>query len=213
MKRVLAIVGIVLIILLPLVFVVYLNWSTIQKTFIKAKFLSRTSVSSQYAVETKTPEYGIAMTDTAFLEYIAATTHVYDDDAIADPKMYFGQPSSTIRHTVSHLKFELVPTLTQYVVGLGGANDFAGRGTYAVEGDVLVIRVSLNKEELVKGSGNVKFNMEDMFLDTALQTLVFATAKSGAPLSPFELNKIQQALKENIPTGIFPRPVKIETRE
>lgn len=213
MKRFVTVIGVGIAILFPLFFILYYNRELIQQSIIKARFLSRPSNSQQFSVETKTPEYGIVMADTAFLEYIAATARLYDNDAIVDPSMYFGKPESTVRHTVSQLKFELVPTLTQYMVGLGGETDFAGRGTYAVEDQTLVVRVSLNKEELVKGSGNVKFNMEDMFLDTALQTLVFATAQSGAPLSPFELTKMQKALKENIPSGIFPRPIKIEIKE
>lgn len=37
-----------------------------------------------------------------------------------------------------------------------------------------------------------------MFLDTALQTLIYATGKPGAPISPVELAKIQKAIKDNI---------------
>jgi hypothetical protein len=89
--------------------------------------------------------------------------------------------TNTQRYTVSHLKFELVPTLDRYMIGLGGSTDFAGRGVYAVEGDTLVVRVSINEEQLEKGKAIGQFAMEDMFLDTALQTLIYAT---GSPMCP-----------------------------
>lgn len=213
MKRMVFIMCGICIVVLPLVVVVWKQWGKLQEVFVTSRFLLPRKNSSQYKAEGKVPGTTIAIVDTAFLEYIVSTFHIYEDDAIADPAMYFNAPHSTKRYTVSNLVFELVPTITKYMVGLGGSSDFAGRGTYVVDGDTLTVRISLNKDQLVKGVGNVKFNMEDMFLDTALQTLVFATAKSGAPLSPFELNKMQKAMKDNIPTGIFPRPIKIEEQE
>ncbi len=150
MRRVVIAVIAVIILILPLVFVVYSKWDTIQEALFKSKFTSRRTVSPQFTAETKTPGATIAIVDTAFLEYIAATMHIYDVNAIVDSEMYFGNRESITRHTVSHLKLELVPTLTQYVVGLGGSQDFAGRGTYVIEGDTLIIRVSLNEEEVVK---------------------------------------------------------------
>ncbi len=213
MRRTLVIIGAVILLLFPLVLVAYRNWDAIQEAVFKTKFLSRRTVSPQYAAETKTPGYSIVIVDTAFLEYIAATMRVYDNNAIADPGMYFGNRTSITRHTVLRLKFELVPTLERYLVALGGSQDFAGRGIYAIEDDTLVVRVSLNEEELIKSNGAVQFNLEDMFLDTALQTLVYATGKPGSPISPAELTKVQKAIKENIPSGIFPRPITIETQE
>ena len=82
-----------------------------------------------------------------------------------------------------------------------------------MEGDTLVIRVSLNEEEVTKSNVPARFALEDMFLDTALQTLIYAMGKPGEPISPAELSKVQKAIKDNIPSGIFPRPIRIETQE
>ena len=213
MKRVVLIISTVIFLLLPLLLVAYGNRDVIQQALFKAKFVSRRAVSPQYTVETKTPGLSIVIADTRFLEYIAATMKIYDDHAIADPGMYFGNRASITRHTVSHLKLELVPTLDQYVVALGGSQDFASRGTYVVEGDTLVVRVSLNQEEVAKSNVLGEFALEDMFLDTALQTLVYAIGKPGALISPVELSKVQKAIKDNIPIGIFERPVRIETQK
>lgn len=210
MKRIVVIIGAAILLLLPLSLVAYQNWDKFIDAMVKQKFLSRKTVSPQYSAETKVPDMTVAVADTAFLEYIAATMKLYDDNAIADPEMYFKNKTSTKRYSVSHLKFELVPVLARYVVGLGGSTDFAARGIYTVEGDTLVIRVSIDENQLEKSNLPGRFAIEDMFLDTALQTLIYATGKPGAPISPMELAKIQKAIKDNIPTGIFPRPVKIE---
>lgn len=209
------ITGIVIVVVIPLMFVAYRNWDALQEAIYKTKFLTRRSStpSQKYSAATKTPEATIALVDTAFLDYITETLHVYDVDAIADPERYMDKKASVVRHTVSRLTFELVPTLERYIVALGGSMDFAGRGMYAVEGDTLVIRVSLNEEELVKSHGPVKYNMEDMYLDTALQTLLYATAKPGTSISPVELARVQKAIKDNISSGIFPRPVSIEAQK
>lgn len=213
MKRVGFFIFAFILLALPLFFIVYSNWDAIQEELLKAKFISRRAVSPQYTAETKVPGVQVAIVDSRFLEYIAATMHIYDTNAVADSEMYFGNRASTARHTVSHLKLELVPTLEQYMVGLAGSSDFAARGTYAVEDNTLVVRVSLNEAELAKSNVPTQFAQDDMFLDTALQTLVYATGKPGAPMSIIEMTKIQKAIKDNIPIGIFPRPIKIETKQ
>lgn len=163
MKRVFIGISAAVLLLLPIVFVVYQNRGAMQEAIVKSKFLGRKGTSPQYSAETKVPEMSVAIVDTAFLEYISATMKLYEDNAIADPEMYFGNKASVKRRTVSHLKLELVPTLTRYMVGLGGSTDFAARGTYAVEEDTLVIRVSLDEKELEKSSIPSRFAVEDMF--------------------------------------------------
>lgn len=215
MRRVIIFFVAVIIVVIPLVFVTYRNWGAIQEAVFKTKFLMRRSStpSQKYSAATRTPEATIALVDTAFLDYITETLHVYDVDAIADPERYMDKKTSVVRHTVSRLTFELVPTLERYIVALGGSADFAGRGMYTVEGDTLVVRVSLNEAELIKSHGPVKYNMEDMYLDTALETLLYATAKPGISITPTELAKVQKAIKDNVTSGIFVRPVNIETQK
>lgn len=206
MKRIAVIIGAIVIFILPLALVLYQKWESIRQTFFKSTFVFRKSVSSQFGAETKMPGYNIALINTVFLEYIAATMHLYDVNAIADPEMYFGNRAMTKRHTVSHLRIELVPTLDRYMVGLGGSVDFAVRGIYVIEKDTLVVRVSLDEAELNKTNPSGKFVPEDTFLDIALQTLVYATAKPGATLDFVALGALKKAIDENIKTGVFPRP-------
>jgi hypothetical protein len=190
MKRIFIGIIIIFIIFFPLGLVTHRNWDKIQESFVKTRFTARKDLSPQYSAETKTPGLMVAVTNTAFLEYIAATMKIYEQNAIADPQGYFGALTNSQRFTVSRLKFELVPTLDRYLVGLGGSTDFAGRGVYAIEGDELVVRVSINEEELEKGKDIGQFAVEDMFLDTALQVLIYATGKPGVPVSPVELMKM-----------------------
>lgn len=150
MRRTAIIVGALVLVVLPLVLVVYSKWDVIEQAVFKTKFLARKTQSPQYSAETKVPDYHVAVVNTAFLEYIAATMRLYDTNAIADPEMYFGNRATTKRHTVSHLRIELVPVLTRYMVGLGGSGDFAARGIYTVEEETLVVRVSIDEKELEK---------------------------------------------------------------
>ncbi|NOH03874.1 MAG: hypothetical protein HND47_18865 [Chloroflexi bacterium] len=131
MKRIALFVGAGILVLLPLALVAYSKWGVIGEAILKTKYLSKKTQSPQYKAETKVPGYHVAIVNTAFLEYIAETLHIYDVNGIADPEMYFGNRASTKRHTVSHLRIELVPVLSRYMVGLGGSGDFAARGVYA----------------------------------------------------------------------------------
>lgn len=210
MKRVVIIAILAILIVLPLVFFAYSNWPRLQEELVRSKFLSGPTSDRQYSAEAKVPGYDVAIADARFLEYIAATMKLYDVNAIADPEIYFGNKLSTKRYTVSGLRFELVPTLVQYVVALGGSNDFATRGTYAVENGVLVVRVSVNEDEVAKSGQTGKSPTEDMFLDTAIQTLIYATGSPGQFMNPADIEKAQKAIRDNIPTGIFPRPIRIE---
>ncbi len=127
-----AAIGVLCILALPLVLLVLLNADRIKEAGQVFYWSHTRSTSPQYTIETKTPGYSVAVVNTAFLEYLAATMNIYGDEAIVDPRVYFGEPDNTNRYTVSHLKFELVPTLERYMVGLGGEDDFAGRGTYFI---------------------------------------------------------------------------------
>lgn len=213
MRRIAIIICVAAIFLLPLALVAYQNRESIRQVFFKSTFVFRRSVSPQYSIETKTPGYNVAIVNTAFLEYITATMHLYDVNAIADPEMYFGNLATTKRHTVSHVRIELVPTLERYMVGLGGSDDFATRGIYAVEEETLVVRVSLEEQELVKTNIPARFALEDMFLDATLQTLVYATAQPGESINFTVLSDLQKSIEENIKSGLFPRPIRIEKIE
>lgn len=174
-----AAIGVLCILAFPLVLLVLLNADRIKEAAQVVYWSNTRSTSPQYTAETKTPGYSVAVVNTAFLEYLAATMSIYGDEAIVDPRVYFGEPDNINRYTVSHLKFELVPTLERYMVGLGGKDDFAGRGVYAVEGDTLVVRVSLNQAQIAKTNVQGQFALEDIFLDTALQTLSYVRGSTG----------------------------------
>lgn len=206
-----AAIGVLCILALPLVLLVLLNADRIKEAAQVFYWSNTRSTSPQYTAETKTPGYSVAVVNTAFLEYLAATMNIYGDEAIVDPRVYFGEPDNTNRYTVSHLKFELVPTLERYMVGLGGKDDFAGRGVYAVEGDTLVVRVSLNEAQIANTNVQGQFALEDIFLDTALQTLSYVRGSTGPFVDIATLAKIQKDIQEYVRTGIFERPIRIDT--
>ncbi len=55
MKRVVIVVGAVILLTIPLVIFVYGKWEAIQQSVLKTKFLSRRDTSPQFSAETKTP--------------------------------------------------------------------------------------------------------------------------------------------------------------
>jgi hypothetical protein len=210
MRRIVLVIGVIFVLTLPIALLIYQNSDAIKEAARVFYWSNDRSTSPQYTAEVKTEQYSIAIVDTAFLEYLAATMGIYGEQAIVDPAVYFGDPDNLQRYTVSRLKFELVPLLDRYMVGLGGEDDFAGRGVYAVEGDTLVVRVSLNEGAISGSDVQGQFALEDVFLSTALQTLSYVRGTAGPYMDPASLSKIEKDIQEYVHTGIFTRPIRIE---
>ena len=212
MKRIWIIVGSVIVILLPVVLLVYKNLDVTKKNVSLLKFITNHTISEQYKVASKVPDYTPKIVDTSYLDYVMATLKIFDNQAIADPAIYRGSRDSKTRYTVSRVQIELVPRIEQFLLAIGGEKDFAGRGTYFVKDDTLVIQVSLDPDEILQGGTQGQYALEDMYLQTALQVLVYAVGFPDTRMDPKELFKIDTDLKEYLYTGIFKRPILIEKR-
>ena len=170
------------------------------------------TISEQYKVASKVPDYTPKIVDTSYLDYVMASLKIFDNQAIADPAIYRGSRDSKTRYTVFRVQIELVPRIDQFLLALGGENDFAGRGTYLVENDTLIVQVSIDPNEILQGGTQGQYALEDVYLQTALQVLVYAVGSPDTRMDPKELIKIDNDLKEYLYTGIFKRPILIEKR-
>lgn len=212
MKRLWLIIGIAIVIFLPIALLVYQNLDVTKKNLSLLKFITNRTISEQYKVASKVSDYTPKIVDTSYLDYVMATMKIFDKQAIADPAMYRGSRDSKTRYTVSRVQIELVPRIDQFLLAIGGENDFAGRGTYLVENDTLIVQVSIDPNEISSGGVNGKYALEDVYLQTALQVLVYAVGTPYKRMDPKELAKIDNDLKEYLYTGIFKRPILIEKR-
>ncbi len=212
MKRIWVIIGIVIVILLPVALLVYQNLDVIKKNVSLLKFSTRHTISQQYSVASKVPVYTPKIVDTSYLDYVIAYMKIFDNQAIADPEIYRGSRDSKTRYTVSRVQIELVPRIDQFLLAIGGENDFAGRGTYTVKDDTLIVQVSIDPNEILSGGVRGQYALEDVYLQTALQVLVYAVGSPDKRMDPKELAKIDKDLQEYLYTGIFNRPILIEKR-
>ena len=199
-----------IVILLPLVLLTYKNLDTIKRNFLMVKFSTTRSTGEQYAVSSKVPVYTPKIVNPSYLEYVTARLKIFDSQAIVDPAIYRGSRDSKIRYTVSRVQIELVPRIDNFLLAIGGENDFAGRGTYLVENDTLIVQVSIDPNEIPQGGIKGQYALEDVYLQTALQVLVYAVGSPEKRMDTKELAKIDKDLQEYLYTGIFKRPIVIE---
>ena len=211
MRRIVLIVFGIALVFVPVVLLAIVNREAIFKQLRLFSFLVRPMRSEQFAVKSSVPHFTPKLVNTSFLDYVMSTMNIFEKDAIVDPDIYWKSKGIKTRYTVSRIQIELVPTLERYMLALGGIkNDFGSRGTYAVVDDTLVIQVSLNPEEIPTGGANGQYALEDLYLHTALQVLVYAVGTPGKPMDPKLLEKIDASIREYLETGIFTRPIVIE---
>ena len=173
------------------------------------KWSNKKGLNKKVTSYSSVPKNTLIINDTSYLDYVADTFKIYSKDAILDPNSYFGNKGATKRYTVSNLRFELVPKLEKYVVALGGTVDFATRGIYKVDGNTLIIQVSINNDELANSEFTGQNPAEDAYIQTALQTIPFAIGSPQQALDPDKLTKVNDDIKSYLTTGLFAHPIKI----
>lgn len=214
MPRKLVFTGIIIVLLLPLAFFV-LRLPVVSTQLSGIFPLTQSShVTDRYSTESRVPGYSLTLASTAYLDYIAGTMGIFGRNAIIDPAVYRGG-KNTARHTVSHVRFVLVPTIES---PLGAAADtlvkgkpivFLAQGDYRVEGDTLVVMVYLNTDALTKSALTRKFVWEDTFLAQAVYMLAHAKGLLDAKASTDALIDIHKGIQDNLYSGLLPWPLVI----
>jgi hypothetical protein len=175
---------------------------------------SKVITTKTYKVENKAPGVQISLLDNRYLDYVTASMNLFSFEKIVDPAVYYGvSPATLPRKTVSTIRFELVPVVDK-PVGIVGAEGkqgvFIGKGTYHVEGDVLVIEVALDLNELNSPLAG-QFALEDAYLRTALITMRYSAGfVNGNRADPGVIPAIVQDMKDYLYTGMLAWPIQIK---
>ncbi len=208
MRRSYALIGlIVLILVLPIALLVVQNWEKISDKIAILTVSKKRQVSPAYSAVSTTPDHTITLRDTAYFDYATSHLGIFNTHGVIDPATHSGDSTVDTRYTISNLRFELVPVLDQFIVGVGGKKNFAGWGTYVIDGDTLIVRVALNFDD--PALSERKSSPAEVFLDVAYQTLYFAHGLTPGDKFVDAFVKNQNDIAEYVRSGIFAWPVDI----
>lgn len=210
MRRIAIFIVLGILLLLPMVLVVVQRRNSSTNSVATWPLTKKTQSPERYTVTSDDPRYTITLLDTRYLDYVADNVGIFTPQGVVDPESYQG--GSRALHTISRVKFAIVPAIAKLLVAVPGQKELASMGDYTVQGDTLVIRVSFNPAETVAlGSG--QHALEDMFLRAALQTVHYAHGLSTDPRVNAEtFGNIQSGIKEYLYNGVLPWPIRIETK-
>lgn len=207
MKRVVLIVGVLLLILSPFVLLVLRNPAV--STQISRVLPKPDSNTERYSITNETSDYTIRVVDTAYFDYLTEDMDIFKENGVIDPRVHKGFPNIVTRYNISHIRFVFAPTLERYLLGVSGKNDFAGRGDYELDGDTLIIKVSVDPDEVEENLLIGQFLLEDMFVRTAAQTLYYAHGLSDLRANAEAFLNIKNDITEYLYTGVFAWPISI----
>ena len=194
-----------ILLVLPLGILLFVNHESIIDAITAIRFSKGPSMNQQFSISNKSSDVQTKIVNTAFLDYEFSRLGVFKKDAIVDPRVHRGEKGIVNRYTVTAVEIAVVPTLPNYLVANGGEKDFAAKGSYRVQNNILIIELSLNMKE-ISDTPNAK---EDVLLRTLLETLLYAIKEPNAPLDMKGLFTIQQNLEKYILSGLFDRPIRV----
>ncbi len=206
-KTVIIIAGVIIFLAIPLAFFVLQRRTLIGKQFIPWPVKQTSQTPERYSVASDVPGYAITLSDTRFLDHVAENVGIFNPDAVVDPELYQGGARFT--HTVSRVALRLVPSVSTLMVGVPGKKELAAMGEYTIDGDTLVLRVSLNPNE-VTALISETYRIEDVFLQASLQALSYARGLSEDPKTlGTAFKNIQSGIREYLYGGSMPWPIRI----
>ena len=202
--KVLAIIGICVALSLPLVLLLLNNPRVATLLPTAVRFSRSNDLSKRYSAQSEVPGYSLRLIDTSFLDFTVSKMDVFAPKAIIDPRFYQGYTDVKLRSTVSNVRFVLSPTVdhpVSFIVSGDGRTTpvvMVGQGSYSVQGDTLVITVSLDVAQLTTGLAG-KYFLEDAFLRTALCTMYYAHGLPNNRPDPAVTAKIQREMQTYLP--------------
>lgn len=212
-RNVLIIITLCVVIVLPLS--LYVIRMPQVATFLPPIIRSR-QTGPRYSVQSDMVGYKLSLADTRYLDYVAAHLNIFVPDAIADPRIYAGQPDIKDRKQISSVRFVLVDHVDHTVDiisegnGQGAPVRIVAMGEYTVQNDVLEVRVAVQFAAIGNPLLVKKFAWEDAFLQCAVTTLYYALGDRDPAANQRELVRIKQDIEHDVYTGgIFPWPFRI----
>lgn len=174
-------------------------------------FSRTTTAESRYSAQSTISGYTVRLTDVVYLDFVTASLNVFLPNAVVSPSFYFDRRYDGKRMSVTHIRFELVESVTRpisTVLGMENTRTVA-TGDYVIEGDTLVVRNAVRFDALEKAALVKKFAWEDAFLRASVSTLYYALGKTNPQEDVEMLGKLKQDIDENVYTGLFPWPFRI----
>lgn len=171
--------------------------------------------TDRYRVQSSAEGYTLTLADTRYLDYVTAQLNLFAPDAIADPRMYSGIKDAK-RMQVSQVQFVLVRevdrTLSTIVEGNGRETPVTilSNGDYDVQDDTLIIRVAVQFEALKRSPLTKKFAWENAFLRAAVNAMYYALGDTDPQANRRELVRMKADIDQNVYTGLFSWPFRIE---
>jgi len=208
MRRIVFIIGIIVLLLIPvIVFVMQrrTNSGTPPTTW---PLIQASPTPQRYSVESQLAGYTLTLMDTRYLDSVAENIGIFKPEAVLDPEVYHG--GQTFHHTISHIRLVLVPAVQQFLVAVPGRKVLASTADYIVEGDTLVLRVTINPSEQVNVAAG-QHTLEDAFLRAAMQAMYYAHGLSDDPtVNANAFANIQNGIKDYLYIGVLAWPIQIE---
>jgi len=199
MRRFVFLIVLLLLVSIPLIFFIIDRRQTLLNRATLWPLVQKTVIQDRYSVESDVTGYTIKLIDTKFLDYIVDNVGVLKPNGVVDPETYQG--GSMIRHTVSHIKFVIIPRTSKVLVAVPGQKDMAAYADYAVSGDALLLRVQFNPNETPSVAAG-QHTLDAAFLLAALQTVEYAHGLSTDPRATLDVYlNVQQGI--TIVQGIF----------
>ncbi len=168
--------------------------------------------NARYSVTNEVPGYSLKIVNTTYLDYMMAKLGLFNNQIIVDPKTYRGFPGLQQHYSISKIIFSLVPTVDNPLSVVSSDTALLGKGEYRVNADTLLVRVSINFDELKKNSIATRYSLENAYLLTALYTLRYAIGFVNGLPNENGLLSIKNDVQNNLYDGIFAWPFRIEVK-
>jgi hypothetical protein len=211
MQKTLIVIAVIILFLLPLALLFIRNPRvSLFLAPLRQSGINKAITAQKYSVMSEVQGYTIKLIDTKYLDYLAESMGIFDKQAIVDPRIYLGFKDIKTRYTVSRIRFVLVPKIDSLMVALSGKKTFLGIGEYRVEGDTLVLPVSLDFAQLTTGPLAAKLAPENTYIRAVGMVLYYAHGITDNETNAEAFSKMTRDIEEYLYKGIFPWPIRIE---
>jgi hypothetical protein len=210
MRKTLIVIAIIIIFLLPLVLLFISNPKvSLFLAPLRQSGSNKAITVQKYSAVSEVTGYTIKLVDTKYLDYLTESMGIFDKQAIVDPRIYLGFKDIKTRYTVSRIRFVLAPKVDSLMVALSGKKTFLGIGEYRIEGDTLVLPVSLDFVQLTTGPLAAKLALEDTYLRAVGMVLYYAHGITDNETNVKAFTKLKSDIQEYLYAGIFPWSIQI----
>lgn len=175
---------------------------------------SRThQTTARYSTESTLPGYTLMLADTGYLDYATGIMRTFTPKTMVDPQVYVSKSKSSARYSVSKARFVLVGKVSNPVSFITEKDGtILATGGYTIEGDTLVVRISVMFDKLSGSVLSRKFNTEDVVLRAVINTLYYAHGEESPMATVAALGKMRQDIQDNLYSGIMAWPFRISEK-